>query len=416
MKIIISNGHSKFILGPAATEAEKRGCLTRYITGGYPTQNIKKIIYHLGLGRFKSLQRLLFRQEEIRDCVISPIWLSEFLFQAGVWISHFNFLKDISYKFNIFSMQIYGFFAKNILKDCAHGNIYHFRSGYGHSSIAKAKILGMVAICDHSIAHPEILEYLVDNSGVYPEKNLSLKPSEFWQKVLSDLRQSDFIIANSDFVKETCIYQGCSAERIYVAYTGVDNEFMNTIPTRQRNLSAEKKLKLCFAGDFGRRKGAAFLIEALMSIGDMHWEIEIIGDVDKTIKYEYPQFFNDARVTFFDFMPRHNLAKHFTNADIFIFPSLAEGSARVIFMAMACGCYVITTKNSGSIVEDGVHGSIVSPGDARQLENTIRSVLATRREEIYSIGEMNAALIEEKYRQKNYGDQLFSIYEEILSK
>ena len=46
-----------------------------------------------------------------------------------------------------------------------------------------------------------------------------------------------------------------------------------------------------------------------------------------------------------------------SRAEVFVFPSLAEGSARVVAMAMAAGCYVITTPNSGSVVRDGAMGA-----------------------------------------------------------
>jgi glycosyltransferase involved in cell wall biosynthesis len=102
-----------------------------------------------------------------------------------------------------------------------------------------------------------------------------------------------------------------------------------------------------------------------------------------------------------------------SRADVFIFPSLAEGSARVIFEALACGCFVITTPNSGSIVEEGVHGSVVSAGDssslARAVENAFRS-----RDAISVIGRNNAQLVREKFTQRDYGNQLANLYRSVL--
>ena len=48
-------------------------------------------------------------------------------------------------------------------------------------------------------------------------------------------------------------------------------------------------------------------------------------------------------------------------------PASVEGSARVVFEALAAGCYVITTPNAGSIVKDEVHGALVEPGSADGL-------------------------------------------------
>ena len=114
------------------------------------------------------------------------------------------------------------------------------------------------------------------------------------------------------------------------------------------------------------------------------------------------------------FLSRQQLAEHMSKADFFIFPSLAEGSARVIFMAMACGCFVITTPNSGSIVEDGLHGFVVPAGDVNSLERSIRATLKLDRQEIYRIGGANAGLIREDYRQRQYGKSILSLYEKFL--
>jgi glycosyltransferase involved in cell wall biosynthesis len=108
------------------------------------------------------------------------------------------------------------------------------------------------------------------------------------------------------------------------------------------------------------------------------------------------------------------LAEHMSMADIFVFPSLAEGSARVVFMAMACGCYVITTPNSGSIVQDGVNGRIVAPGSVDELEVAIRESILNPAI-IPIIGRKNADLIKGNYTQSHYGKGLMAIYQTLMA-
>ena len=50
-------------------------------------------------------------------------------------------------------------------------------------------------------------------------------------------------------------------------------------------------------------------------------------------------------------------------ADVFVFPSLFEGSAVVTYEALACGLPSIVTPNAGSVVRDGVDGFHVPAGD-----------------------------------------------------
>ena len=50
-----------------------------------------------------------------------------------------------------------------------------------------------------------------------------------------------------------------------------------------------------------------------------------------------------------------------------VHPSLIEGSAKVIYEAMAAGVVPIATENTGSIIEDRKNGLIVEAGDVEDL-------------------------------------------------
>ena len=54
-------------------------------------------------------------------------------------------------------------------------------------------------------------------------------------------------------------------------------------------------------------------------------------------------------------------------ADVFVFPSLFEGSAVVTYEALACGLPCIVTAAAGSVARDGVEGLVVPAGDADSL-------------------------------------------------
>jgi glycosyltransferase involved in cell wall biosynthesis len=54
-------------------------------------------------------------------------------------------------------------------------------------------------------------------------------------------------------------------------------------------------------------------------------------------------------------------------ADVFVFPSLFEGSAVVTYEALACGLPSVVTPGSGSVVQDGVDGFVIEPRDVEAL-------------------------------------------------
>ncbi len=58
-------------------------------------------------------------------------------------------------------------------------------------------------------------------------------------------------------------------------------------------------------------------------------------------------------------------------ADVFVFPSLFEGSAVVTYEALACGLPSVVTPNAGSVVRDGIDGFVVGPRDVEALAATM---------------------------------------------
>ena len=54
-------------------------------------------------------------------------------------------------------------------------------------------------------------------------------------------------------------------------------------------------------------------------------------------------------------------------ADVFVFPSLFEGSAVVTYEALACGLPGVVTPAAGSVIRDGIEGFVVMPRDVTAL-------------------------------------------------
>lgn len=408
--IVVSNGHHKFITGMSATEADKRGLLAGFITAGYPTPGVRRGIAWLCLDRFAPVKRLLQRQEDLPDERVHSLWLSEFVYRVACMIAmRVPRLEDLS----DYGLRCYAWQARRLLARL-HGRIYHYRSGYGRDSVRLAKRKGMIALCDHSIAHPAALAYLVANGGRLPPRGQVPAIGTLWGNILKDVGQADYLLVNSDFVKETFVHFGYDPERIFVLYTGVDDQLMSAIPPRSYASSGGQAPRLMFAGDMGDRKGGRILLQALSKLRDLPWRFEAVGTIDRDLRSEFRDLFADERVTITGFLSRAELAAHMSKVDIFVFPSLAEGSARVVFQAMACGCYVVTTPNAGSIVRDREHGRLVPPGDADSLEAALREALVAP-DTVAEIGGRNAALIGSSYTQSHYGAGLMALYNTLMA-
>jgi len=389
--VIISNGFSKFHLAVAAAEADRRKLLSSFLTGAYPTPMVRKLLSFPYLRTNAWARRLGARGEQISDKRVRAFFLSDAV----------NFLGAVvkSQTVSVDAMRLYGWSAiHHVERAAADGaRIYHYRAGFGGASVESARKRGMVLLCDHSIAHPATIDALVKNMGRMPDREETVNVSPFWEHVLRDIERADSVLVNSRFVEDTFRQVGQDRAPIHVIYLGVDDSFLAQVPRRE---SASEELRILF------------VMDAFERIDKKQWRLEIAGTVSPEVADRARSFFSNPRVKYLGLLSRKDLALAMARAEVFVFPSFAEGSARVVFEALACGCYVITTPNSGSIVEDGVHGAIVPPGDSNSLAEAIEYAYQ-HRGRVADIGRSNALCARAKYRQCNYGDELAILYERL---
>ncbi|MAF48526.1 MAG: glycosyltransferase family 4 protein [Rhodospirillales bacterium] len=413
--VVISNGFGRFHMSWAAEEAHRRGILDAYITGAYPTSAAKRLLTAAGLSGNRRVARLLARQGTYPEGLISASFLPEALMQVAVALrqKHKAF-KTPTDLINRAALRGYGASAARVLGGLkGTPRLYHYRAGFGGASVARAKEKGMIALCDHSIAHPALLDHFVGHQGAWPEKGEGGRIDLLWAHILEDIGRGDHVLVNSDFVKETFLHFGWDETRLHVIYLGVDNDFVAGMPKSPATTEGGSDAPLLvFAGNFGTRKGADILARALQPITDLPWRLELIGPIESATRRRHRTFLEDARVGALGVVARERLAASLVAADIFVFPSFAEGSARVLFEAMAAGCYIITTNNSGCIAEDGVHGAIVPPGDAAATGAAIRAALQNP-QKTSEIGAKNAELVANQYTQADYGDKLADLYRRL---
>jgi glycosyltransferase involved in cell wall biosynthesis len=255
---------------------------------------------------------------------------------------------------------------------------------------------------------------MVQNKGRIPDHGeiAGTRLSPAWKQVLADIEAADHILANSELVKTTLACHQIEREKISVIYQGLDDKFATGVPAVAH---AETKAKnhILFAGEVSRRKGFDFVIQALEGIPQSDWVLTVAGGVDEITAKDYAKFLKRDNVHHVGFVSRKMLAVLMNKYPIFIFPSLAEGSARVVFEALACGCYVITTPNAGSVVEDGRHGAVVPPGNTDALRTAITSALGNP-SLVTETGAQNREFVRLQYSQSAYGDQLDALYQGLL--
>lgn len=410
-RIFVSNGFHRFHLAYLAAGLRQRGWDVELLTGAYPSGAAAVILRNLPIQTSYRLGRLHDRQVAIEPERVHADFASELVERTGRVLGSKGAVR-LGEALQVAGFRLAGLRAARRIRKARCLSAYHFRSGFGLGSLDAARRRGVPTICDHASAHPVVVESLVQNSGRLPAGWSPEGPRGIWRLALDDLERADWIVVNSDFVRDTFEWAGVDTTRVKVIYLGVEPEFVRSIPERGEELG-DGPLRLLFAGTIGQWKGADLLFRALSELKGVEWQLDLVGPMTPAFAADWSAFLGDPRVTWRGTVRRQDVAVLMSRADVFVFPSLAEGSARVIAEAMAAGCYVITTRNSGSIVQDGVHGRLVPVGDHEALVTALEDA-AGHRGALSLIGRANADTIRREYLVEHYAERVDLFYREIL--
>lgn len=218
-------------------------------------------------------------------------------------------------------------------------------------------------------------------------------------KKLKELELADLIFVPSNFVKQSIIDIGIPAEKIRVNVFGAPIEYFK--PTEK----TDTVFRAIFVGGIGPRKGVHYIIQAWKELNLPNAELLLVG-VDLFPEGWLKEHIKGANIRFVSSVPHHQLNSYYASADVFVFPSLAEGLALVQLEAMACGLPIISTPNAGAedIVEDGKNGFLIPIRDTEALKEKIM-YLYTHPDEKWAMGKAARATAE-KFTWKRYQDYL----------
>lgn len=222
------------------------------------------------------------------------------------------------------------------------------------------------------IAHRILNEEAYQHPGWAEPADLS-SPEEterYERRVAEILRLTDVLTCPSQFV-----INGCQA------YEAFDESKARLVPYSAGfdfggRVNDPVSGRVLFVGRACMRKGIhhlAFAADRLCK-RKRPYEYRIAGSVAEPV-LSRPE---SRHLEFLGWLLRQQLREEFLHADVMAFPSLAEGSASVIYEAMAAGLPVITTHSAGSIITHDYDGIIVPERDPDALATAIEEVVEDR--------------------------------------
>lgn len=234
------------------------------------------------------------------------------------------------------------FFSKWVARNLPECDAYIGISGSGLHAGKLAKSRGAGYIMDRGSTQIRHADTVLREE--YTRWKLPYESVNPWlmENEEAEAEEATFITVPSHFVKQTFVGQGMDAAKLCVVPYGVSLKEFYPVATPPENT-----FRLLFVGQFSLRKGIPYLLEAFKAFKHPNKELVVVGSVSDEIRPVIEAMLDD-RITFVGAVSRDEVKKYMSAAHALVLPSIEEGLALVQAQAMACGCPVIATPNTGS--------------------------------------------------------------------
>lgn len=210
-------------------------------------------------------------------------------------------------------------------------------------------------ICDRGSSHQRYQEAIVAREyrrwGV--ERAVSDVRDTVREEAIYDM--ADAITVPSSFAARSFLESGVPREKLHVIPYGVRLDRF-----RRTGEPPADRFEVLFAGAVGLRKGVPYLLEAFSKLRHPAKLLRVAGALQPEMR-RVLEILPRERVEFLGSVSQERLVDLMSTSHVMVLPSIEEGLALVQGQAMACGCPLIASTNTGGedLFTDGVEGFIV---------------------------------------------------------
>jgi glycosyltransferase involved in cell wall biosynthesis len=179
---------------------------------------------------------------------------------------------------------------------------------------------------------------------------------------------ADYLLCPSDFVLQTFLDQGFPSAKLMRHQYGYDERAF--YPGIDLDVPTKRGFTMLFAGDCAVRKGVHFALEAwLKSPAHRDGTFLIAGNFLPAYAEKLSGMLSHPSVQVLGF--RSDVAELMRNSDVFVLPSIEEGSALVTSEARGSGCVLLVSEATGAICEHMQNALVHRVGDVETLSRQI---------------------------------------------
>jgi glycosyltransferase involved in cell wall biosynthesis len=294
-------------------------------------------------------------------------WLQTIYMGKGrLGLTHAWFDRELAW----WSREAIDWYCARTLPEC---DILVGISGCGLRAGREIQRRGGRHVCDRGSAHIRAQDRLLrEEFERWREPYSGIDPRSV-EKELSEYAQADAITVPSEFARKSFLAEGLPAEKVHLIPYGVDLSRFSKCGD-----PARASFDVLFVGGVSIRKGVPHLLEAFERFRHPAKSLTIVGAVQPEMR----RFVNSCRarqVVFMGALPQRELPALMSRSHVLALPSVEDGFGLVMAQAMACGCPVIASENTGGrdLFQDGVEGFVVPIRDPAALASRLQQMADT---------------------------------------
>ena len=284
-------------------------------------------------------------------------------------------------------------------------DLFHSWSGDCLQSLRVARKLGIPSIVEIPTWHRDRGKIIDRPAAPAPAESRGWKENllQTRERFLEEYDLADLLFVLSQKAADTFRVQGFPEEKLYYLPRGVDVE-------RFKPGLRPPIFRAVFSGALIERKGIHHLLEAWHRLDLKEAELWLVGSVHDEAKPHLKKWWRDnIKVVGF----ARDVENYLSQGTVHIFPSQCEGSAKVVYEAAACGLPQITTREAGDVVNDGVEGIIIQPGNVGELAAAILE-LYRHPEKVERMSEAARRRVVDNFTWDHFRTRLLVAYEKAM--
>lgn len=287
-------------------------------------------------------------------------------------------------------------------------DIYVALSGSGLLSGQAAQAGGAKWICDRGSCHIQVQDRLLHEEYARNGQHYFGIDPRTLERELHEYERADAITVPSQFARSTFIEMGVSPAKVHCVPYGGDTHFFSPVGTPNPD-----QFDVLFVGALSYQKGIPDLFAAFRRLKHPAKRLILIGS--QTQDWQYLQRNMPPNTEIRGHVPHAHLKTIMSSAHVLVLPSIQDGFGMVMGEALACGCPVIASENTGArdLYTDGEEGYIVPTRDPTSIADRLQHIAdsPTLRE---NMSEKALAHMQILGGTRQYAEHMVSVFQNVL--